>query len=88
MAGAALAEGAEILVFPELFLTGFCYEPSLQSSPLAQDHPPYPSLDPFRALAQEHKCLIIGSLRSGRQNLGFCLDWRRPAASPQDPSLR
>lgn len=74
MADAALAKGAQILVFPELFLTGFCYEPSLQSSPFAQDHPPYPSLDPFRALAQEHKCLIIGSLCSGRQNLGFCLD--------------
>jgi len=72
MAGAALAEGAEILVFPELFLTGFCYESSLQSS--AQDHPPYTSLDPFRALAREHNCLIIGSLRCGRQNLGFCLD--------------
>jgi predicted amidohydrolase len=75
MADAALAKGAQILVFPELFLTGFCYEPSLQSSPFAQDHPPYSSLDPFRALAEEHKCLIIGSLRSGRQNLGFCLDF-------------
>ena len=72
MAGAALAKGAQILVFPELFLTGFCYESSLQSS--AQDYPPYPSLDPFRSLAQEHDCLIIGSLRCGRQNLGFCLD--------------
>jgi predicted amidohydrolase len=75
MADAALAKGAQILVFPELFLTGFCYEPSLQSSPFAQDLSPYPSLDTFRALAQEHKCLIIGSLRSGRQNLGFCLDF-------------
>jgi len=74
MAGSALAEGAEILVFPELFLTGFCYEPSLQSSPFAQDRLPYPSLDPFRALAEEHNCLFIGSIRSGRQNLGFCLD--------------
>jgi predicted amidohydrolase len=74
MAGVALANGAEILVFPELFLTGFCYEPSLQSSSSAEDLPPYPSLDPFRALAQEHDCLIIGSLRSRRQNLGFCLD--------------
>jgi predicted amidohydrolase len=74
MAGLALAEGAEILVFPELFLTGFCYEPSQQSTHAAQDLPPYPSLDPFRALAEEHDCLIIGSLRCGRQNLGFCLD--------------
>ncbi len=74
MAGSALAEGAEILVFPELFLTGFCYEPSLQSTSSAQDLPPYPSLDSFQALAEEHDCLIMGSLRSGRQNLGFCLD--------------
>jgi len=72
MASMALAEGANILVFPELFLTGFCYEPSLQA--IAYDHPPYSTLDPFRALAQEHKCLIIGSLRSKSQNLGFCLD--------------
>jgi predicted amidohydrolase len=74
MAGSALAEGAEILVFPELFLTGFCYEPSLQSSSSAQDLPPYSSLDSFQALAEEHDCLIMGSLRCGRQNLGFCLD--------------
>lgn len=72
MAGRALAKGAEILVFPELFLTGFCYESSLQSS--AQDLSPFPSLDLFRALAEEHDCLIIGSLRCSRQNLGFCLD--------------
>ena len=74
MAGSALARGAEILVFPELFLTGFCYEPSLQSSPFAHDLSPYPSLDIFRALAEEHDCLIMGSLRCDRQNLGFCLD--------------
>jgi predicted amidohydrolase len=72
MASATLAKGAEILVFPELFLTGFCYEPSLQ--PSAQDSSPYKSLDPFQELARDHNCLIVGSLRSGRQNLGFCLD--------------
>ncbi len=77
MAGSALAGGAEVLVFPELFLTGFCYEPSLQSTSSTQDLPPYPSLDPFWALAEEHDCLIIGSLRSGRRNLGFCLDQSR-----------
>ncbi|MCX6680624.1 MAG: nitrilase [Methanothrix sp.] len=74
MAGLALTSGAEILIFPELFLTGFCYEPSWQSSPNASDLSPYPSLDPFRTLARDHNCLFIGSLRSGRQNLGFCLD--------------
>lgn len=74
LAGRALAQEARVLVFPELFLTGFCYEPSLQSTPSAEDQPPYPSLDPFQALAKEHHCLIIGTIRCGRQNLGFCLD--------------
>ena len=37
MARAALAEGAQILVYPELFLTGFCYEPS----PAAAEDPTY-----------------------------------------------
>ena len=74
LAGSALAEGARILVFPELFLTGFCYEPGLQASPSAQDMPPYHSLDPFRLLAEQHDCLIMGTIRSARQNLGFCLD--------------
>jgi len=70
MARAALAGGAQILVYPELFLTGFCYEPS----PAAAEEPAYSELDPFRELAEAHECLIIGSLRCGRLNLGFCLD--------------
>ena len=73
LAGTALAEGARVLVFPELFLTGFCYEPSLQSTPSAEDQTPYPSLNPFRLLMEEHHCLIMGTIRCGRQNLGFCL---------------
>lgn len=68
LARLALGEGAEILVFPELFLTGFCYETEADAAM------PYPLLDPFRALAREHGCLIAGSIKSGRQNLGFCLD--------------
>ena len=72
LACAALAEGAEILVYPELFLTGFCYEPGGQSGDGRTDA--YEELDPFRALASEHDCLIIGSIRRGRSNLGFCLD--------------
>lgn len=68
MAREALARGADLLVFPELFLTGFCYGRSVQ------DAKPYPSLDPFRSLVLEHGCTIIGSLMSGRQNLGFCVE--------------
>jgi len=74
MAGAALAGGAEILVYPELFLTGFCYEPFSQLPSSGGDYSPYPLLDIFRVLVEEQGCLIIGSLKSSRQNLGFCLD--------------
>jgi len=86
MAGAALAGGAEVLVYPELFLTGFCYEPFSQPHSSDGDDSPYPLFDRFRALALEQGCLIIGSLHSGRRNLGFCLDQRglqlRPKIHP------
>jgi len=72
LARAALACGARVLALPELFLTGFCYEPAMQS--YAGDRPPYPSLDPLRALSRENGCLFAGSIRDGRQNLGFALD--------------
>jgi predicted amidohydrolase len=77
MAGLALQQGAEILVFPELFLTGFCYEPQ------GDDYPPYPTLDPFRDLSREHGCMIIGSLKSGRYNLGFVLEGERSEFRPK-----
>lgn len=83
MARRAIDRGAEVLVFPEMFLTGFCYR--LQE----KDFPTYPALDIFRTLAQENDCLIIGSLRSGRENLGFCLDSEgmdvRPKIHPFGP---
>ena len=68
MAAEAVERGAEILVFPELFLTGFCNSQDLS------DRPPYPSLDPLRSFACEHGCLIVGSIVDGRLNRGFCLD--------------
>ncbi len=68
MATEAVEKGAEILAFPELFLTGFCYSQDLS------DHPPYSSLDPFRSFVREHGCTIVGSLVDGRLNRGFCLD--------------
>ena len=67
LANLAIDRGADILVFPEMFITGFCYDQ-------APEEAPYPSLDPFRAFAQDHDCLIIGSLMSGKYNLGFCLE--------------
>ena len=67
LANLAIDRGADILVFPEMFITGFCYDQ-------APEEAPYPSLDPFRAFAQDLDCLIIGSLMSGKYNLGFCLE--------------
>ncbi len=82
LAESALEMGAEILVLPELFLTGFCYDPSVQ------DSPPFHSLDHLMALAKEKGCLITGSIMSGRYNLGFCLDGEeiqlRPKIHPFD----
>lgn len=74
MAEAALVQGAEILVFPELFLTGFCYDPAFQSLALAEQPASNPDLALFQSLAEENDCLIIGSIRHGRLNLGFCMD--------------
>lgn len=68
LADEAVERGAEILVFPELFLTGFCYSLDLS------DRPPYLTLDPFRSFVEEHGCLIVGSIVDGRLNRGFCLD--------------
>lgn len=68
LASSALRQGAEILIFPELFLTGFCYQD------WAWDRPSFPSLCPLQQLSQEAGCLIIGSLMSKGQNLGFCLE--------------
>jgi predicted amidohydrolase len=67
LANFAIDSGCEILVFPELFITGFCYT-------LAPEEPPYPILDPFRSLAKDRDCLIIGSIIRGKYNLGFCLE--------------
>lgn len=70
LAAGAAGEGAEILVFPELFMTGFCYSQDLS------DEEPYPSLDPLRSFVSEHGCLVVGSLVDGRLNRGFCLEER------------
>jgi predicted amidohydrolase len=77
MARLALQQGAQILVLPELFLTGFCYTPQ------AEDYPPYPTLDPFRDLSRENGCIVIGSLKSGRYNLGFVLERERSEFRPK-----
>ena len=77
MAKQAIDKGAEILVFPEMFITGFCYGET-------PEEPPYPSLNPFEALAKDHDCLIIGSIMAEKYNFGFCLD---PSGTTFQPKI-
>jgi len=76
MAKQAIDKGAEILVFPEMFITGFCYGET-------PEEPPYPSLKPFEALAKDHDCLIIGSIMAEKYNFGFCLDSSETTFQPK-----
>jgi predicted amidohydrolase len=80
----AVSKGAELLVFPEVFSTGFCYdhigEVAETSSGL--------TLEALRDFSKEHKCIFAGSMIEQREsseigdekntpsqyNLGFCIE--------------
>lgn len=72
----AIGQGAELIVLPEVFSTGFCYD---NIAEMAERYP-YPSLGPFIELSATHDCIITGSIigckeREGKhfENVGFCL---------------
>jgi predicted amidohydrolase len=71
----AIRGGAEIVVLPEVFSTGFCYD---HIKELAEDAP-YPGLGPFIELSRKKGCIIIGSIIEANDidnqyaNLGFCI---------------
>ncbi|MGB9901910.1 nitrilase-related carbon-nitrogen hydrolase [Methanothrix sp.] len=66
----AADSGADIIVLPELFLTGFCYD-------LKPEREPYPSLISFRALSLDSGAILAGSIMAsserGLLNMGFCI---------------
>lgn len=84
LAEGAISEGAELLVFPEVFSTGFCYERIGEVAESVSG----PTLEALCAFSKEHDCILAGSMIEKREsdsinterqvppqfNLGFCIE--------------
>lgn len=78
MAEKALVCGADIIVLPEVFSTGFCYE---GISDLAEEAP-YPTITKLLEFSKRKRCVVIGSIIETQlqadvpiyYNLGFCVE--------------
>ncbi|MCD4821574.1 MAG: carbon-nitrogen family hydrolase [Methanococcoides sp.] len=74
----AVSKGADIIILPEVFSTGFCYEDLEKAS----ESSPYPTIEELAAFSKKNKCIMIGSIiekhssenRETYTNLGFCLE--------------
>lgn len=58
MANEAISNGAEIIVFPEVFSTGFCYDNISGEA----EKMPSSTLEILSTYSKEHDCIIIGSI--------------------------
>jgi predicted amidohydrolase len=58
MALKAVTKGAEIIVFPEVFSTGFCYE----NFDHAAESLPSPTLENLACFSEANNCILIGSI--------------------------
>jgi predicted amidohydrolase len=78
MAKEAVSDGAEILVFPEVFSTGFCYD----NMEMSGENEKGETIREMCAFSKEHKCVMIFSIiekqssseKSEYYNLGVCLE--------------
>jgi len=84
LAEEAVSKGAELLVFPEVFSTGFCYERIEEVAEVVSG----PTLEALCAFSKEHDCILAGSMIEKREsdlinmekqitpqfNLGFCIE--------------
>ncbi|WP_345945497.1 nitrilase-related carbon-nitrogen hydrolase [Methanosarcina sp. DH2] len=87
LAEEAVSKEAEILVFPEVFSTGFCYDHIEEVAETVSG----PTLEALRAFSREYNCILAGSMiekieRSeedtvslekkapSQYNLGFCIE--------------
>ena len=58
MADEAAEKGAELIVFPEVFSTGFCYE----NFNMVAESFPYKTLENLSCFSETHDCILAGSL--------------------------
>ena len=79
MAKNAISCGSKLIVLPEVFSTGFCYDNMEDVSERA----PYPTIKTLSDFSKEYDCIIIGSIIEKKvddnglpvyYNLGFCIE--------------
>lgn len=79
MAKDAISDGAKLIVLPEVFSTGFCYDNIEEVS----ERFPYPTIEALSNFSKEHDCILIGSIIGAEvddkesplyANLGFCIE--------------
>lgn len=97
MAEEAVSKDAELLVFPEVFSTGFCYERIGEVS----ESVPGPTIETLCDFSKEHDCILAGSIIERREldvtnkedrdpsqlNLGFCIESGKLAGSHRKVQL-
>lgn len=79
MAEDAASEGVKLIVLPEVFPTGFCYD-TIED---VAEYAPYPTIKKLSGFSKKHDCIIIGSIIERQAtdkeshayyNLGFCIE--------------
>jgi len=83
MAENAISKGAELIVLPEVFSTGFCYDNIEKNAECA----PYLTIETLREFSKNNDCILIGSIIEAAEdgktaaphdisyyNLGFCIE--------------
>jgi len=68
--GQATAAGAQLIVFPECVLTGYCFD-SLDEARLTAESIPGPSTQRMVQLSREHNCYVIYGLLEADDNRIF-----------------